>query len=248
MRLIFNCNLAAPRAFPLKNEPISRRNRESRREHIMVKLYSFHASSTSYRTRIVLNLKGVAYEYVPVRIDRAEHLEAGFGALNPMHGVPVLDIDGLRLSQSPAIIEYLEEVYPDPPLLPKDAAGRARVRAIASVIACDMHPVNNLRIRNYLRDVYNPGAEALTAWVHLWNRAGFDAIEAMLRADTARGDFCHGGAPTIADAYLVSQVFSAVRFKTDMTPYPGIMGVVDHCNSLRPFADAHPGKQPDCQG
>jgi maleylpyruvate isomerase len=213
----------------------------------MVKLYSFHASSTSYRTRIVLNLKGLAYDYVPVRIDRAEHLDADFGDLNPMRGVPVLEIDGLRLSQSPAIIEYLEEVYPDPPLLPKNAAGRAQVRAIAAIIACDMHPVNNMRIRNYLRDVYNPGAEALAAWVHLWNGAGFDAIEAMLRADTARTHFCYGSTPTIADAYLVSQVFSAVRFKTDMTPYPEIRKIVAHCDTLPAFAAAHPAKQPDGQ-
>jgi maleylpyruvate isomerase len=214
----------------------------------MLKLYNFHASSTSYRTRIVLNLKGLQYEYIPIRLDKAEHLSAAYGAINPMRGVPTLEVDGVRLYQSSAIIEYLDEVYPDPPLLPKDPAARAQVRALAAIVGCDMHPVNNLRIRNFIRDVYKQDAEGVAAWIQLWNKAGFEAIETMLRGDQNRRSFCYGSAPTIADAYLVSHVFSAVRFRTDMSPYPEIRAIVENCNALKPFADAHPSKQPDAQG
>ena len=214
----------------------------------MLKLYNFHASSTSYRARIVLNLKGVAYEYVPIRLDKGEHLSPAYREINPMCGVPTLEVGDVRLYQSPAIIEYLDEVYPDPPLLPRDAVGRARVRALAAIIGADMHPVNNLRIRNFLRDQFKQDADGVAAWIHLWNKAGFDAIETMLRADSNRRGFCYGSSPTIADAYLVSQVFSAVRFKTDMSPYPEIQAVVSNCNTLKPFADAHPSKQPDANG
>jgi maleylpyruvate isomerase len=214
----------------------------------MLKLYNFHASSTSYRVRIVLNLKGLAYDYIPVRLDRAEHLGAAYGQINPMRGVPTLEVDGVRLYQSAAIIEYLEEVYPDPPLLPKDRIGRARVRALAAIVGADMHPVNNLRIRNFIRDNYKQDAEGVNAWIHLWNKAGFEAIETMLREDRKRSGFCYGSGPTIADAYLVSHGFSAVRFKTDMSPYPEIREVIETCTALKPFADAHPSKQPDAQG
>jgi maleylpyruvate isomerase len=214
----------------------------------MLKLYNFHASSTSYRTRIVLSCKGIVYEYVSVRLDRAEHLGAEYGDINPMRGVPTLEADGVRLYQSSAIIEYLEEVYPEPAMLPRDPPGRAHVRAIAAIIGSDMHPVNNLRIRNFVREVYKQDAEGVNAWIQLWNRHGFAAIEAMLRADTRRNaGFCYGATPTIADAYLVSQVFSAARFKTDMSPYPLIRQVVEHCERLEPFAQAHPGRQPDAK-
>jgi maleylpyruvate isomerase len=213
----------------------------------MLRLYNFHASSTSYRARIVLNLKGLAYEYIAIRLDRAEHLGAAYGEINPMRGVPTLEVDGVRLYQSGAIIEYLEEVFPDPPLLPKDAFGRAQVRALADIVGSDMHPVNNLRIRNFIRDSYKQDSEGVSAWIHLWNGFGFEAIETMLRSDKKRRGFCYGTAPTIADAYLVSHVFSAVRFKTDMSPYPEIRAAVETCTALKPFADAHPSKQPDAQ-
>ncbi len=214
----------------------------------MMKLYNFHASSTSYRTRIVLNLKGLEYEYISIRLDRGEHLGFSYGEINPMRGVPTLEVDGVRLYQSPAIIEYLEELYPDPPLLPQDALGRAQVRALASIVGSDMHPVNNLRIRNFVRDTYKQDADGVAAWIGLWNQAGFSAIETMLRADKYRKGFCYSDAPTIADAYLVAHAFSAVRFKTDMSPYTEINAVIANCNALKPFADAHPSKQPDAGG
>jgi maleylpyruvate isomerase len=210
-----------------------------------MKLYNFYASSTSYRTRIVLNLKGIDYEYVVVRLDKAEHLNPGYAEINPMKGVPTLEVDGVRLYQSTAIIEYLEETFPDPPLLPKEPKARAQVRAIAAIVGCDMHPVNNLRIRNFLRDTYHQDPAGIGSWIHHWNKAGFEAIETMLRRDKARRGFCYGPSPTIADAYLVSHVFSAVRFKADMSPYPEINAVVETCNALPAFAKAHPSCQPD---
>ncbi len=215
-----------------------------------MKLYNFHASSTSYRTRIVLNLKGLEYEYVPIRLDKGEHLSESYGRINPMRGVPTLELDsGVRLYQSGAIIEYLEEVFPTPPLMPKDPAERAHVRALADIVGSDLHPVNNLRIRNFVRDTYKQDAEGVAAWIGHWNKAGFSAIEAMLVADKGRTrGFCFGSGPTIADAFLISHVFSAQRFKTDMTPYPEIMAVVETCGALKAFADAHPSKQPDAKG
>ena len=164
-----------------------------------------------------------------------------------MRGVPTLEVDGKRLYQSGAIIQFLEEAYPDPALLPKDPFARNRVRAIADIVGCDMHPVNNLRIRNFLRDTYRQDPDGVASWIQHWSKAGFDAIEAMLHADTGRRGFCYGDAPTIADAYLVSQVFASVRFKTDMTAYPEINRVVDNCNALEAFAAAHPNKQPDAK-
>jgi maleylpyruvate isomerase len=215
-----------------------------------MKLYNFHASSTSYRTRIVLNLKGLVYEYIPIRLDKGEHLGDAYGRINPMRGVPTLELDdGVRLYQSGAIIEYLEETHPDPALLPKDAVSRAHVRALAAIVGSDMHPVNNLRIRNFIRDTYKQDADGVNAWIGLWNKAGFSAIETMLVEDKVRArGFCFGKGPTIPDAFLVSHVFAAQRFKTDMTPYPEVMAVVENCTGLKPFADAHPSKQPDAKG
>ena len=213
----------------------------------MMKLYNYFRSGTSYRTRIVLNLKGLEYEYVPVSLIKGEQHSAAFDAINPMHGVPVLEVDGTRIAQSPAIIEYLEETYPAPPLLPKDPAKRAHVRALAAIVGCDMHPLNNLRVMNYLREEFGQHTEGLNTWAARWLKAGFDAIETMLRADKSRKGFCFGATPTIADAYLVPQTFTAERLKFDLSPYPEIMKVAETCNALPAFADAHPSKQPDAE-
>jgi maleylpyruvate isomerase len=215
----------------------------------MLKLYNFYASSTSYRARIVLNLKGLAYEYIPIRLDKGEHLGEAYGKINPMRGVPTLEADGVRIYQSSAIIEYLEEVYPDPPLMPKAPEARAYVRALAAIVGADMHPVNNLRIRNFIRDTYKQDADGVAAWIQLWNGAGFSAIEAMLGADKSRSPgYSYGSGPTVADAFIVSHVFSSLRFKTDMSPYPEVMKIVETCGAQKPFADAHPSRQPDAPG
>lgn len=210
-----------------------------------MKLYNFYLSSTSYRVRIVLELKGLKYEYVPVALNKGEHLSEWFSAINPMHGVPVLEVGGVAIANSPAIIEYLEEEHPSPALLPKDPLSRAHVRTLAAIIGCDMHPVNNLRIRNYLREHLGQDTPGVEKWIDTWNRAGFDTIERLLAASPAREGFCFGDSPTIADAYLIPQVLAAQRFKCDMAPYPEIMNVVETCNAFDAFQAAHPSRQPD---
>ena len=177
----------------------------------MMKLYNYFRSGTSYRTRIVLNLKGLKYEYVAVSLLKGEQRSAEFAAINPMMGVPVLEADGVRIAQSPAIIEYLEETHPAPPLLPKDPLIRARVRALAAIVGCDMHPLNNLRVTNYLHDELGQHTDGINTWAAHWLKEGFDAIEAQLRADKTRKGFCFGAHATIADAYLVPQSFTAQR-------------------------------------
>ncbi|HUY04940.1 MAG TPA: maleylacetoacetate isomerase, partial [Rhodocyclaceae bacterium] len=187
-----------------------------------MQLYNFFRSGTSHRLRIVLNLKGLAYDYVAVDLRTEEHLGAAFRALNPQGLVPAL-VEGERvLIQSPAIIEWLEERYPTPALLPSDPDDRARVRALAAIIGCDIHPLNNRRILEYLRQVLGCDETAVQAWCANWIASGFTALETLLAADRRRGAFCFGEAPTLADAYLVPQVESARRFKIDLAPYPNI--------------------------
>nr|WP_197457411.1 maleylacetoacetate isomerase [Crenobacter luteus] len=210
-----------------------------------MKLYNFFRSGTSHRLRIALNLKGLDYDYVAVDLRRDEHLGEAFRALNPQGLVPAL-VDGEQvLIQSPAIVEWLEERHPAPPLLPADAAGRARVRALAALIGCDIHPLNNRRVLEYLRHTLGHDEAAVAAWCRTWIAAGFAALEALLAADPARGDFCHGGSPTLADVYLVPQVESARRFGVDLAPYPNIVAVDAACAALPAFARAAPAVQPD---
>jgi maleylpyruvate isomerase len=169
-----------------------------------------------------------------------------FKAVNPQGLVPALERDdGTVLLQSPAIIEWLEETHPEPPLLPRDADGRARVRALAAIVGCDVHPINNRRILETLRKQFGADEAAVNAWCASWITAGFDAIETLLAADKARGDFCFGHAPTLADVYLVPQVESARRFKVDLTPYPLIRAVDAACAGLDAFQRAAPAAQPD---
>lgn len=211
-----------------------------------MKLYNFFRSGTSHRLRIALNLKGLDTEYVAVDLRTEAHLKAEFKALNPQGLVPalVLDDDAV-LTQSPAIIEWLEERYPTPPLLPAGAEARARVRALAAIVGCDIHPVNNRRILEALRHRFGADEAAINAWCGTWIADGFDAIEALLAADTARGDFCFGGAPTLADVYLVPQVESARRFKVDLSRWPCIAAVDAACAKLEAFRLAEPARQPD---
>lgn len=210
-----------------------------------MKLYSFFRSGTSHRLRIALNLKALAYEQVAVDLRREEHLGDAFKAINPQQLVPVLEVQERLMIQSPAIIEWLEERYPTPPLLPGDAGDRAQVRALAAIVGCDIHPINNRRILEALRHRFGADEAAVNDWCGTWISAGFDAIEALLSKDPQRGDFCFGSTPTLADVYLVPQVESARRFKLDLSRWPLIQAVDAACAQLEAFRKAAPSAQPD---
>ena len=211
-----------------------------------MKLYNFFRSGTSHRLRIAMNLKGLSADYVAVDLRKEEHLGAAFKALNPQGLVPALVTDDEQvLIQSPAIIEWLEEMHPTPALLPRDPMRRARVRALAALVGCDIHPVNNRRILEYLRKQFGADEAAINAWCGTWITEGFDALEALLAADTRRGAFCVGDAPTLADVYLVPQVESARRFKVDLARWPRIAAVEAACLQLPAFQKAAPSQQPD---
>lgn len=211
----------------------------------MMKLYSYFRSGTSHRTRIAMNLKGLAYEYIAVNLAKDQQLESMFKAINPQGLVPVLQADDLLLFQSPAILEWLEEVYPETPLLPKDAVGRMQVRALSAMIGCDIHPINNRRILQYLRNELAVEEDEVIKWCNHWISEGFAALEKRLAQDNSRGKFCYGDSPTFADCYLIPQVASARRFKVDLSAYPNIAQIDAHCRTLKAFADADPMTQPD---
>ena len=210
-----------------------------------MKLYNFFRSGTSHRLRIALNLKGLPTTYVPVDLRTEQHLKDEFKAINPQGLVPALEVDGQVLIQSPAIIEWLEETHPTPALLPAGATERARVRALAAIVGCDIHPINNRRILEYLRKELGANDDAVNAWCGTWITAGFDAYEALLAADTQRGEFSFGHTPTLADVYLIPQVESARRFKVDLGRWPLISAVDAACAKLDAFRLAAPGLQPD---
>lgn len=210
-----------------------------------MKLYNFFRSGTSHRLRIALNLKGLQAQYVAVDLRSEQHLKDEFKAVNPQMLVPALELDGKVLIQSPAIIEWLEETHPTPALLPCAPAERAHVRALAAIVGCDIHPLNNRRILEYLRKQFGANEGAVNAWCATWISAGFDAFEALLAADRQRGDFCFGHAPTLADVYLIPQVESARRFTVDMSPWPRISAVDAACARLDAFRLAAPALQPD---
>lgn len=210
-----------------------------------MKLYNFFRSGSSHRLRIALNLKGVQTEYVPVDLRTEQHLQADFKALNPQQLVPALAVDGQVLTQSPAIIEWLEERYPSPALLPRNAHDRAHVRALAALVGCDVHPLNNRRVLEYLRMRFGADTTAINTWCASWITCGFDAFEALLAADTQRAGFSFGNAPTIADVYLIPQIESARRFDMDLGRWPLIMEVDATCGVLEAFQRAAPMAQPD---
>jgi maleylpyruvate isomerase len=211
-----------------------------------MKLYNFWRSGTSHRLRIALNLKGLSAEYLAVHLGKEEHLKDAFKAVNPQMLVPALALDnGEVLIQSPAIIEWLEETHPTPALLPAGASDRARVRALAAIVGCDIHPINNRRILEALRKQFNADEATVNAWCATWISAGFDAYEALLAADTSRGAFSFGNAPTVADVYLIPQVESARRFKVDLARWPLISAIDQACSELDAFKRAAPAAQPD---
>ena len=214
-----------------------------------MKLYSYFRSSASFRVRIALALKGLDYEYAPVHLLQGggQQFAAGFKAMNPAALVPVLDDDGSVLTQSLAIIEYLEETRPQPPLLPGDATDRARVRAIALAIACEIHPLNNLSVLGYLNKTLGVGEEQRNEWYRHWVETGLATVEAMLANDSRTGAFCHGDKPSLADVCLVPQIFNAQRFAARLEHVPTVMRIHEHCLTLPAFAESIPALQPDAE-
>lgn len=212
-----------------------------------MKLYGYWRSSAAYRVRIALALKGVDYQSIPVHLVKngGEQHQAAYQVLNPAELVPTLVDEELTLNQSLAILEYLDARYPEPALLPADAAQAAQVRALALDIACDIHPLNNLRVLQYLTGPLGLSEQQKTEWIHHWLATGFQALEQRL-AETA-GKFCIGDKVSLADLCLVPQVYNALRFQLDMSPYPVMMAIYQHCNQLDAFQQAAPEAQPDAQ-
>lgn len=213
----------------------------------MLALYTYFRSSAAYRVRIALNLKALPYEAVPVHLlrDGGEQRQAEHLARNPLGLVPVLSTDEGMFTQSLAIIEFLDETHPAPALLPSDAPGRARVRAIAQTIACDIHPLNNLRVLQYLAREFGADDSRREAWCRHWVDLGLGAVERMLREDPRTGRFCHGETPTLADCVLVPQIFNAQRFDCPLDTVPTVMRVFDACMQLPAFIDSQPSRCPD---
>jgi len=211
-------------------------------------LHNYYRSSTSYRARIALEMKGLSYDYVPHHLRHGDHLEPAYLAVNPQGLVPALVLgDGTLLTQSLAIIEYLDEIQPEPPLLPGDALGRARVRMLAQMIACDIHPVNNLRVLTSLRTLFGAGDQDITNWFRHWVNEGFRPLEKLLASSPQTGTFCHGETPGLADICLVAQIASNARFGVDLAPYPTIARINAACMALPSFQKAAPEKQIDAE-
>ena len=206
-----------------------------------MKLYTYFRSSAAYRVRIALNLKGVAYDSVSINLLTGEQREEGYRAINPQGRVPSLDIGVATLIQSPAILEYLDECYPEPPLLPVGAVNRAKVRAVSSLIGCDIHPLNNSGTIAYLKKRLGHDQATADEWYAHWVREGFDAIERLIEP----GPYAFGSRITLADVYLVPQVFNARRFNVSLDAYPKIAAVDAACAGHKAFQDAAPASQPD---
>jgi maleylacetoacetate isomerase len=213
-----------------------------------MKLYDYFRSSAAYRVRIALNVKGLAPERAFVHLRRGAQRDDDYLALNPQGLVPSLVTDGGEvLTQSLAIIEWLDETHPAPPLLPSDPAGRARVRSLALAIACDIHPLNNLRVLNYLTGTLGVTEAQKNGWYRYWCDVGLEALETRLAREAATGSFCHGDAPTLADVCLVPQLANARRVDLDLAPYPTLLRIEAACGGLPAFADAAPARQPDAE-
>jgi maleylacetoacetate isomerase/maleylpyruvate isomerase len=210
-----------------------------------MKLYNYFRSSASYRVRIALALKGLSYDYVPVHLQRNEQTAESYTQISASRLVPLLDDDGQLLTQSLAIIEYLDETHPQPPLLPADAVQRARVRALALDIACEIHPLNNLRVLRYLVHDLKVSEDDKNRWYRHWVETGLEAVERQIAKHPQTGRFCHGDAPTLADCTLVPQVFNAQRFECRLEHVPTVMRVFENCMALDAFAKTQPAACPD---
>jgi maleylacetoacetate isomerase len=215
---------------------------------MVMKLYDYFRSSAAYRVRIALNLKGLAPERVFIHLRKNAQRAADYLAVNPQGLVPTLVTDdGAVLTQSLAIIEYLDETHPAPPLLPAAPLPRARVRSLALAVACDIHPIDNLRVLRYLLHTVGVAEEQKDAWYKYWIDVGLEALELQLSRDPATGRFCHGDAPTLADICLVPQLANARRVKMDLSPYPTLTRIEAACQALPAFAAAEPSRQPDAE-
>ncbi|MBA5637674.1 maleylacetoacetate isomerase [Duganella sp. LX20W] len=214
-----------------------------------MKLHTYYRSSASYRVRIAMNLKGIEAEHLHVHLSRngGEQFGAAFDALNPQHLLPVLEDSAVQLTQSLAIIEYLDETQPGQRLLPEDPAGRARVRAISQLIACDIHPLNNLRVLKYLSEELKLTPDAKNGWYRHWTGLGLAALEQQLARDGATGSYCHGNTPTMADCCLIPQLYNARRFECDLSPYPTLLRIAARCEEMPAFQLARPEAQPDAE-
>jgi len=213
-----------------------------------MKLYGYFRSSAAFRVRIALNLKGIAVDHAFRHLRKGEQSTPDYVRLNPQKLVPALQLDsGEVLTQSLAIVEYLNEIAPDGPLLPADPVGRARARALALIPACEIHPIQNLRVLGYVREKYGQDEAGVAAWARHWIDTGFEAYESSVAGHPATGMFSHGDRPTLADIALVPQVFNAARFQVDMTRYPTIRRIHEACMKLPAFDLAQPAKQPDAE-
>ena len=212
-------------------------------------LHNYFRSSSAYRVRIALGLKGLPFDYVSVHLNRdgGEQFQPAFSRRNPQQLVPVLSDGEFDVGQSLAIIEYLDEAYPDTPLLPSTAQARARVRQLSLAMACDIHPLNNLRVLKYLTGPLGLDEAAKGEWISHWHGIGLTALEADLARDAQRGRYCVGDTPTMADCCLVPQLFAARRFGMDLAPFPTLLAVEAACLELPAFQNAHPGSQPDSE-
>ncbi|HZO02129.1 MAG TPA: maleylacetoacetate isomerase [Burkholderiales bacterium] len=211
-----------------------------------MRLYTYFRSSAAFRVRIALNLKGLPYAPVFVHLAKGEHRKPEYLSVNAQALLPTLELyDGTRLSQSLAIMEYLEEKHPRPALLPGDALGKARVRALADLIACEIHPLNNLRVLQHLKRALGQSEDQVNAWYRHWIADGLAKLEAELRLINAR--FCYGDSPTIADCCLVPQIFNAKRYQCELGGYPTTVRVFEQCMKLEAFDRAQPSKQPDAE-
>jgi maleylpyruvate isomerase len=214
-----------------------------------MKLYTFFRSSASYRVRIALNLKGLSSEQAPIHLRRSggEQFTAAYKAVNPQALVPALEDGGRVLTQSLAIVEYLDEKYPQPPLLPSDPADRALVRSMALVIACEVHPIQNLRVLNHVKKEYNQTDDQVNRWAQHWINLGLSALEQLIVAQPKRAKFCFGDTPTLADICLVPQLGNARRYGCDLSQYPTLLQIEKTCMALPAFSNAAPEKQPDSE-